>query len=103
MKEIKIGFIGLGARGYGLMKYVVLEQGEQVTAVCDVYEDRAVSGADVVEESGQARPAVYLDYHEIFVGLLLSVPFFLFVMPEYSYILFSLLFFVFLIFSVSIF
>ena len=65
MKEIKIGFIGLGARGYGLMKYVVLEQGEQVTAVCDVYEDRAVSGADVVEESGQARPAVYLDYHDV--------------------------------------
>ncbi len=65
MKDIKIGFIGLGGRGYGLMTHEVLGQGEQVTAVCDVYEDRAQNGADAVEKAGQNRPAVYLDYHDI--------------------------------------
>lgn len=65
MKEIKIGFIGLGCRGIGLMRDVVLRQGEQVTAVCDVYEDRAQDGADAVEASGQARPAVYFDYKDV--------------------------------------
>ena len=57
MKDIKIGFIGLGGRGYGLMTCDVLGQGEQITAVCDVYEDRAERGADAVEKAGQKRPA----------------------------------------------
>jgi predicted dehydrogenase len=65
MKDIKIGFIGLGGRGYGLMTYDVLGQGEHITAVCDEYEDRAEKAADAVEKAGQARPAVYLDYHEV--------------------------------------
>ena len=41
MKDIRVGFIGLGGRGQGLLEWVVLAQGEQVAAVCDVYEDRA--------------------------------------------------------------
>ena len=36
MKDIKVGFIGLGGRGQGLLEQVVLAQGEQVAAVCDV-------------------------------------------------------------------
>lgn len=65
MKDIKIGFIGLGGRGYSLMRYVVVAQGEQVTAVCDVYEDRTKAGADAVEAEGQKRPAEYLDYRDV--------------------------------------
>ncbi len=65
MKDIKIGFIGLGGRGYGLMTCDVLGQGEQITAVCDVYEDRAERGADAVEKAGQKRPAVYFDYKDV--------------------------------------
>ena len=65
MKDIKVGFIGLGGRGYSLMRWVVLEQGEHVTAVCDVYEDRTKAGADAVEEAGCERPAEYLDYHDV--------------------------------------
>lgn len=65
MRDIRIGYIGLGGRGYGLLCGVVLSQGEQVVAVCDVYGDRAQNGADAVERSGQARPAVYHDYHDV--------------------------------------
>lgn len=64
MKDIKIGFIGLGARGYDLLQHIVLAQGEQVTAVCDAYEDRVQRGADAVEKAGQARPAAHLNYRD---------------------------------------
>lgn len=65
MENIKVGFIGLGCRGYELLCNDILKQGEQVTAVCDTYEDRVQKGADAVEESGQCRPAAYLDYHDV--------------------------------------
>lgn len=65
MKDIKVGFIGLGCRGYELLRNEVLRQKEQVTAVCDVYEDRAEMGAKAVEEAGQKRPSIYLDYKDV--------------------------------------
>ena len=65
MKDIRIGFIGLGSRGYGLLEMAVLPQGEQVVAVCDVYEDRVQKGAELVEKSGQAKPAAYTDYMDV--------------------------------------
>ncbi len=65
MKDIKVGFIGLGGRGQGLLEQVVLAQGEQVAAVCDVYADRAQKGAELVEKAGQNRPAAYLDYGDV--------------------------------------
>lgn len=65
MKDIRIGFIGLGCRGDDLLRRIVLAQGEQVVAVCDEYEDRAQAGALAVENAGQARPSVYLDYQDV--------------------------------------
>lgn len=65
MEQIKIGYVGLGGRGQGLLKSVVLAQGETVTAVCDVYEDRAMAGAEMVFEAQKVRPNVYTDYHEV--------------------------------------
>ena len=58
MENIKIGYIGLGCRGKDLLENIVLAQKEQVTAVCDVYEDRAQEGAKVVEAAGQPTPFV---------------------------------------------
>ena len=65
MENIRIGFVGLGGRGQGLLKDVVLAQGEQVVAVCDEYEDRAQAGAQHVMDAGQAKPAVYLNYKDM--------------------------------------
>lgn len=64
MKDIKVAFIGFGHRGLNLLTQVVLAQGEQVVAVCDLYEDRVEEAAKAVEEAGQARPAVYSDYQD---------------------------------------
>ena len=66
MKNISIGFIGLGQRGYSLLKSVVLPMGRaKITAVCDIYEDRAKAAADAVVSSGDAAPAVYTDYNAL--------------------------------------
>lgn len=65
MKEIKVGFIGIGSRGCSLLRDVVLAQGEKVTAVCDIYRDRLEEGVKFVVDSGQEKPAAYLDYHQV--------------------------------------
>jgi len=66
MKDIKVGFVGLGSRGYGLLTHhVAVEHGAAVTAVCDLYEDRAQKGADAVFENLGTRPAVYLDHNDL--------------------------------------
>ena len=66
-KEIlRIGQIGLGARGSDLLPSAILPFPEvEVTAVCDLYEDRAEAAAKKVEEIRHTRPAVYLDYRDL--------------------------------------
>lgn len=64
MKDIRIGFIGLGGRGYGLMTSIILAMGEKVVAVCDAYLDKAEKAAQAVVDAGQERPAVYIDYRD---------------------------------------
>lgn len=66
MENIKIGFIGLGQRGGMLLKDIVLPHNKaEVTAVCDLYEDRANAACEAVCASGQRKPAVYLDYRDL--------------------------------------
>lgn len=67
MKEtIRVGVIGLGHRGFGLMDWVLLSlEGVKVVAVCDLYEERAQAAYDrVVEKTGE-KPLKTLDYKEI--------------------------------------
>ena len=45
MRSINIAIAGLGGRGYGLLKDVILTFDEvNVLGVCDLYEDRAQRG-----------------------------------------------------------
>ena len=64
MENVRVGFIGLGNRGKSLLD-VVLAQNECVTAVCDLYADRAESAANKVEEKSGKRPAEYTDYKKL--------------------------------------
>lgn len=61
MKNINVAYIGYGERGRALLG-LVLEQVDTISAVCDIYEDRAEACAKAVEESRGVRPAVYTDY-----------------------------------------
>lgn len=65
MKDIKLGFIGLGARGITLLNDIILPMGERVSAVCDVYADRVEDAAKAVEKSQGIAPKIYTDYKEL--------------------------------------
>ena len=67
-KTINLALIGYGSRGRSLLKSVFIplsaEDNVRVTAVCDIYADRAEEAADRVEEAGLPRPTVFTDYRE---------------------------------------
>ena len=69
MKDrVKIGVIGLGGRGYNMMKWVFMpmkDEGVDIVAVCDVISARAEKAADTVAESGAKKPFVTTDYNEL--------------------------------------
>lgn len=64
--KIRVGMIGLGARGMGLLKGIILHMEDvEVAAVCDLYQDRCDQAADSVAETGISRPLVTQDYREV--------------------------------------
>lgn len=65
MNDIKIGWIGLGARGISLIETVVVPQGEKIVAVCDVYEDRCEDAASSIEKASGIKPVQYTDYQKL--------------------------------------
>ena len=65
-KKVKLGLIGLGGRGMGLLKLVFVHHEDvEFAAVCDVYEDRCQEAAKAVEEAGRPRPLTTQNYKEI--------------------------------------
>jgi len=57
-KDPRIGFIGVGGRGTGLLGWF-LAQNAQVVAVCDVVAEKADNAKAMVEKAGQKSPSVY--------------------------------------------
>lgn len=63
---IKIGMIGFGGRGTGLLEQVVLPREDvEVVAVCDFYEDRAENAKKLVTEKKNKEPKCFLDYKKV--------------------------------------
>lgn len=65
MKKVKVGLIGLGNRGIGLLGSILACEESEVTAVCDVYEDRRTKAVQKVEEQRGNKPKAYEDYREL--------------------------------------
>ncbi|MBQ8294983.1 MAG: Gfo/Idh/MocA family oxidoreductase [Clostridia bacterium] len=66
LKQIKLGFIGLGQRGHVLMETVLkIFSDVEVTAVCDTYADRVADLQNIIEEARGMRPAGYVDAAEL--------------------------------------
>lgn len=64
--KTKIAVIGLGERGLGMLKSVILKLNEaEVTAVCDLYEDRVEEAIKVANERNGITPFGTTDYKEI--------------------------------------
>ena len=48
---LKIGYIGLGCRGKGMLKTVLDSfKDVEIVGVCDVYEDRIQEGLDIIKD-----------------------------------------------------
>lgn len=66
MKKIKFGVIGLGHRGKGLLKVILMNMPTvEVTAVCDLYEDRVQEGIDIVKKATGNAAYGTTDAHEL--------------------------------------
>ncbi len=58
-KTVRLGVIGTGARGIGLMQTLFLFPGVEFVAVCDSVRDRAVNAANLVKQRFGNSPEVY--------------------------------------------
>ena len=66
MRKVKVGQIGLGSRGYSLLKDIMLDNEKcEIVAVCDTYEDRTKKGQDIVCEKQGNVPFGSQDYMDI--------------------------------------
>ena len=57
--NVRIGFVGVGRRGSGLVRQLLRIQGLEIRAVCDIVEDKVQRTQQVVQQSGQPKPAGY--------------------------------------------
>lgn len=65
MKKIKMGIVGLGGRGNGLIDPILACEEAEVVALCDLYPDRVERSQKHVEKIRGNIPAGYTDYHEL--------------------------------------
>ena len=59
METVRVGLVGIGARGSHLLGLLLELEGVQVRAVCDLLEDRVARSQRRVEKSGQPKPTGY--------------------------------------------
>ncbi|PYI50557.1 Gfo/Idh/MocA family protein [Paenibacillus flagellatus] len=62
---VKLGVIGLGGRGRGLLETLLAMDDIEVPAVCDLYEDRLQLGLGLVESAGRPKADGYADYRQL--------------------------------------
>ena len=65
MEKLKVGVVGLGGRGYGMMRLIASMEDIEIVAVCDKYEDRVQRGVAGVMEVAGYEPKGLLDYHDM--------------------------------------
>jgi len=56
---VRLGFIGVGGRGTHLLGITLDLPDVQISAICDIAEENLREAQDLVEQSGQPRPAGY--------------------------------------------
>ena len=66
MKKVKFGIVGLGNRGFSMLKnnYINFDEVEFV-AVCDEYQDRVDQAADFIKEHRGERPFGTVNYKDM--------------------------------------
>ena len=66
MEKVKTAVIGLGARGYSILKDLLLKMDNvEIASLCDLYEDRIDKGVEAVAQATGVRPFTSTDYKEV--------------------------------------
>ena len=65
MKTLKVGFVGLGQRGKGMLNTFLAHPQVDIVAICDVYDDRVEDAAKVVLEKRNHEPNKYSDFNQM--------------------------------------
>jgi len=58
-EKVRLGFVGVGGRGSGLLRDCLGVEGVQVVAVCDVVKEKTARAAERIEKAGQPAPTQY--------------------------------------------
>ncbi len=58
-RPVRIGFVGVGGRGMGMLKVALALEGVEITAVCDIVEEKVERAQRLVEAAGQPKPKGY--------------------------------------------
>jgi hypothetical protein len=59
METVRVGFIGVGARGSGHVSQMLMLDGVEVKAICDLYPDLNERSAKLCTDKGRPKPALY--------------------------------------------
>ena len=66
MEKVKLGVIGLGRRGFSMIRDVILAFDDvDIVAVCDLYSDRVKDASDLILERRGTAPFCTEDYREL--------------------------------------
>lgn len=68
--KVRLGMIGVGGRGGGMVENYLAVDNLQITAVCDIDRQKALEAQAKVERAGQHPPAVYSKGERDFENLL---------------------------------
>ena len=66
LKKIRLGYVGLGARGYGVLDKCFSEMPDvEVTYVCDYKQAKIDRTVKMLTEKGRPAPKTTMDYREL--------------------------------------
>ena len=68
MKPIKIGIVGLGQRGKGMLNVFLVYPNVDVVSICDVYEDRLEEISKIIVEKRQHEPRKFKQFDEMLLA-----------------------------------
>ena len=65
-EKVRLGYIGLGRRGRGVLRDSVVHMDDvEIVAICDLSEKRLEEGRKIVVDSGREEPILTTDYKEV--------------------------------------
>ena len=59
LSKVRIGFVGVGGQGTSHVRNMLHVPGAQITAVCDIVEDKVANVQKMVVEKGDPKPKGY--------------------------------------------